>query len=137
MLKLCMQSCISKRNLPSKFQLLGPYGSPDMNFLRFETSPRFAKFEKRKIAITFEILLENLQFFFKHFLFSLRWEYICDPNIHLFFTKCKKPKINITPLCGDITKMSFSKKLEKFDFMVVQGMNLSLTKNLGGMYEES
>ena len=69
-LKFCTQSYISKTNLPRKFQLPDRYGCRDMNTLRFETKLHFAKFEKRKNAITFEILLGNLQFFLNSSIFN-------------------------------------------------------------------
>ena len=63
-LKFCTHSYISERNLPWKFQLSDAYGCRDMNTLRFETKPRFAKSRKRKIAIISEIFIKNLQIFF-------------------------------------------------------------------------
>ena len=69
-MKFCTHYCITERNLPWKFQLLGPYSSRDMNILRFETKPHLAKFEKRKNAITFEILLKIFNFFLNSSIFN-------------------------------------------------------------------
>ena len=83
-LKFCTQSYISKANLPWKFQLPDRHGCRDMNTLRFETKPHFAKSQKRKNAITSEVFIENLQIFFtplfgeiaKIRIFKNFWNYI-------------------------------------------------------------
>ena len=123
-LKFCTHSYISERNLSWKFQLSDAYGCRDMNTLRFETKPRFAKSWKRKIAIFSEIFIENLQFFFfkaaNFILFPMKS--IILSFIKILDWKFEKFEKNFTPLCGEIAKMRIFKNFWNYIFLIAQNM---------------